>query len=242
MITQEQIAAFADDQLEGDEKAQVEAAIAADPELAAKVAGHRALKAQLAGHYAPIVDQPVPEHLAAMLKPAREEAPSENVGEGADVVSFAKERQKRGLAPTLRRWAPIAGPAFAASLVLALFQPWQTSPLLEGYADPELANALDTQLAATQAADAPTRMLLRFENEAGEFCRAYQSGSEGGIACRDASGWEIEQQFALEESQATEFRQAGSLGDVMAAAQAMAPDGALDAQAEAEAKEQGWRK
>ena len=239
MITEEQIAAYADDQLEGDEKARVEAAIAADPALAAKVDGHRALKAQLTGHYAPILDQPVPNHLAAMLSGKSDSAQDKANGE---VVSFAKERQKRGLAPTLRRWAPIAGPALAASLVLAIFQPWQTSPPLEGYAGEELANALDTQLAATQDADAATRVLLSFENEAGEYCRAYQSEGEGGIACRDAQGWEIERQFALQESQVTEFRQAGSLSEIMAAAQAMAPSGALDAAAEASAREQGWRK
>ncbi|MCK0098540.1 hypothetical protein MWU38_04005 [Qipengyuania sp. S6317L1] len=239
MITEEQIAAYADDQLEGDEKARVEAAIAADPALAAKVDGHRALKAQLTGHYAPILDQPVPDHLAAMLSGKSDAAQDKTNGE---VVSFAKERQKRGLAPTLRRWAPIAGPALAASLVLAIFQPWQTSPPLEGYAGEELASALDTQLAATQDADAATRVLLSFENEAGEYCRAYQSEGEGGIACRDAQGWEIERQFALQESQVTEFRQAGSLSDIMAAAQAMAPSGALDAAAEASAREQGWRK
>ena len=80
-----------------------------------------------------------------------------------------------------------------------------------------------------------------FEGEGGELCRAYRSGDTGGIACRDATGWDIQREFALDGAQTTEFRQAGSEGDVMAAAQAMAAGDALDAEAEAEAKANGWR-
>lgn len=238
MVTDEQLAAYADDQLEGDEKARIEEAIAADPALAAKVEKHRALKAQLSAHFAPILEQKVPDHLAAMLKTPQE--PSE--AETGKVVSFAKERERRGLSPAIRRWAPIAGPALAACLVVAFIQPWQSDPVLEGYADGELAGMLDNQLASAQSADTENRILLSFENGQGEFCRAYQSGGDGGIACRDGQGWAIERSFALEEGQATQFRQAGSLADVMSAAQDMAAGEALDVQAEVEAKKRGWLK
>ena len=237
-VTEEQIAAFADGELDGDELASVEAAIAADPALAAKVDAHRKLKATLGAHFAPVLDQPAPDHLAAMLKPREEAGPGEK---SAEVVSFAAERQKRGLAPMLRRWAPIAGPALAASLVLAIIQPWNTGSVPAGYADGALAAALDDQLVATQLASADTRILVSFESEGGELCRAYRSGDTGGIACRDATGWDIESEFALDGAQVSEFRQAGSEADVMAAAQAMAAGDALDAEAEAAAKANGWR-
>lgn len=237
-VTEEQIAAFADGELAGDELARVEVAIAADPALAAKVKAHRELKATLGAYFAPVLDQPVPDHLAVMLKPSKKAEPSE---ESAEVVSFAAERQKRGLAPVVRRWAPIAGPALAASLVLAIIQPWNTGTVPAGYADGELAAALDDQLVATQMASADTRILISFESEGGELCRAYRSGDIGGIACRDATGWDIESEFALDGAQITEFRQAGSEADVMAAAQSMAAGEALDAEAEAAAKAKGWR-
>lgn len=237
-VTEEQIAAFADGELAGDELARVEAAIAADPSLAAKVEAHRKLKSTLGAHFAPMLDQPVPDRLAAMLKPREEDQPSED---SAEVVSFAAERQKRGFAPVVRRWAPIAGPALAASLVLAIIQPWNTGSVPAGYADGTLATALDDQLVATQMASADTRILVSFESEGGELCRAYRSGDTGGIACRDATGWDIEREFALDGAQTTEFRQAGSEADVMAAVQAMAAGDALDAKAEAAAKANGWR-
>lgn len=235
-VTREEIAAFADGELSGEDLARVEAAIAADPDLAKQVEAHRALKSKLGAHFAPVLDQPVPDHLKALLQPK-----DAGQGGGGEVVSFAAERQKRGLAPMVRRWAPIAGPALAASLVLALWQPWQSGGAPEGYAGAQLAGVLDTQLVAEQSPDQDTRVLLSFENEAGEYCRAYRDGGTGGIACRDDTGWELEQQFALDNAQVTEFRQAGSEGDLLAAAQEMAADGALDAEAEAQAKARGWR-
>lgn len=239
-ITEDMLAAYADGELEGAEAARVAAAIAADPTMAAKVDLHRALKTRLAAHYAPLAEQAVPAHLAALLGDAPAAAGTEQSGGGGEVISFAVERQKRGLVPMLRRWGPIAGPALAASLVLAVLQPWAArSP--EGYADPALAAALDTQLAATQPADAATRILLSFENKDGGLCRAWRGNSEGGIACRDDTGWKIEQQFALGAASGSEFRQAGSEADLLAAAQDMAAGVALDADAEKAAKARGWK-
>lgn len=235
-VTEEMLAAYADGELSASEQAEVEAAMATDPTLARKVAAHRALKATLSKHYAPIVEEAVPAHLAALLGGAAEMPKAEK----PNVVSLAAERQKRGLAPVVRRWAPFAGPALAASLILALWQPWQgRTP--EGYAGGDLAAALDTQLAATQPVGAPTRILISFEREGGDLCRAYRSGELGGIACRDTTGWKIERQFALGDAQGTEFRQAGSEDDLLAAVQDMAAGAALDAEGERAARERGWK-
>lgn len=125
-ITEDTLAAYADGELEGAEAARVAEAVAAVPALAAKVEAHRALKARLAAHYAPIAEQTVPAHFAALLSGGQDK----NEAGGGEIISFAAERQKRGLVPMLRRWGPIAGPALAASLVLAVLQPWNgVSPL-----------------------------------------------------------------------------------------------------------------
>ncbi|ABC62703.1 anti-sigma factor family protein [Erythrobacter litoralis] len=241
-VTDQQIAAYADGELTGDAKAQVEAAVAADPTLAAKVESHRALKNKLGAHFAPILDQTVPSQMTDLLAGAKDTA-GDGISDSssAEVVSFAAERQKRGLAPMMRTWGPIATGAIAASLVLAVFQPWQSGPALEGYADTQLAEALDTQLVATQERDAATRVLLSFEAGDGSLCRAYRSGETGGIACRDDTGWKIERELGLGDAQSTEFRQAGSEADLLSAAQEMSFGGALDAEAEEAARERGWR-
>lgn len=234
-ITDEILAAYADGELERAEAAQVAAAVAADPSLAAKIEAHYALKARLGAHYAPLAEQAVPSHLAALLSGAQHRH-EQNSGE---VISFAAARQKRGLVPVLRRWGPIAGPALAASLVLTVLQPWKGSP--DGYADPALAAALDTQLAANQPAGAETRILLSFERESGGLCRAWRDETEGGIACRDDTGWKVEQQFALGGAQSSEFRQAGSETDLLEAAQDMAAGGALGAAEEQAARDRNWQ-
>ncbi len=232
IVTPEMIAAYADGELEGAQLAAVEAAIAADPALAAQVERHRALKAQLGAHFAPILAQPVPDSLTALLQ---------SKAESAEVLSFAAERQKRGLAPMVRRWTPFAGPALAASLVLALWQPWQGLDTPQGYADPQLASLLDTQLVAEQATGEQVRILLSFRNDVGRYCRAWRGSDSGGIACRDATGWKIERALGIGAAQTTEYRQAGSDMEILAAAQEMAAGEALDAVAEAQAKADGWQ-
>lgn len=234
-ISPEMIAAFADGELEGADKAQVEAAIAVDPALASEVERHRRLKAVLAARYAPVVTEEVPAHLVALLQTC--EPHPDKVGK---IVSFAAARRKRGLPPVVRRWVPIAGPAIAASLVLALWQPWQPS-LPDGYAGEELASMLDNRLVSSQSADAEPRVLLSFVAEGDKFCRAWRGATDGGIACRDESGWKIEQSIAVSETPSTEYRQAGSEVEILAAAQQMAVGDALDAQGEKRASATGWR-
>ncbi len=235
-VTEELLAAYADGELDPARQAEVESAIADDPALGRKVAAHRALKVTLAAHYAPIAQEPVPPSLAALLA-----TPAQDSGLGAaEVVSLAAARQKRGLPAALRRWAPLAGPALAASLILAIVQPWQAGTP-EGYAGGDLAAALDTQLAATQVDQTGTRILLSFARADGDLCRAWRGADSGGIACRDDTGWKIERQFALGAAQGTEFRQAGSETDLLAAAQYMAAGEALDAEGERAARARGWK-
>lgn len=224
--TREQIAAFADGQLEGAELERIAAAIAADPALEKQVAAHRALARRLGAHFAPIAAEPVPDHLAALLK-----APQDNV------ASLADARDRRKGPP---RWTWLAGPALAASLVLALtLRPASDA----GYADAQLASALDSQLVAGQQADAPVRVLLSFRDAGGAYCRAFERAASAAIACRDAQGWQLRNHSAASSggAPAGEYRQAGSAGDVLAAAQAMAAGPALTAEEELAARRNGWR-
>lgn len=228
--TPEQIAALADDQLAGAERDAVADAVAADPALQRQVEAHRALSARLSTHYAPLLERELPERLTAPLQPRQ-----------AEVVDFAVARERKDAARRLPRWGWVAGPALAASLALAVVLPRGGS---DGgaYADGALASALDSQLVATQGADAETRILLSFANDAGEYCRAFTATERSGIACRDDRGWKLERIGGGAANGATEFRQAGSdVGEILAAAQELAVDGALDAGAEAAARAEGWR-
>lgn len=233
-ISPEELAAFADGELGEADEARVRAAVAEDENLARQVERHRALKAKLSGHFAPIVDQPVPDRLTQMLQGAADDKD----GDSGEVVDFAAARERIDSRRRLPAWGWTGG-AIAAALVAALvFTTGEEART--GYADAQLASTLDSQLVATQPGDADTRILLSFRNDAGEFCRAYSGAEQSGIACRDAEGWRQQAIGAGSESAGTEYRMAGSETEILEAAQDMADGPALDADEEAEAQEQGW--
>lgn len=235
-ITPERLAAFADGELPEAEARIVEAQVAQDSDLARQVAAHRALRQRLSTHFAPILNAPLPDHLLTQLAPS-----------DPQVVDFAKARDRRDRQRGMPRWTWIAGPALAASLVLAvvlLGQEKGETTLIGGraYAAGPLADALDSQLSASQPASAPTRILLSFRDSAGAYCRGFSGRVEAGIACRDPKGWELRKLIGGSRGEGGDYRQAGSQdAELMALAQDMAPGGALDASQERAAKTRGWR-
>lgn len=230
-ITREELAAFADGQLSGEREAQVAAAVSADPEMTQQIEQHKALKVILAGHYARVLDQPVPDRLAAMLAEPQQ----------AEVVDFAAAREKRESRRRLPPGGWIAGPALAASLALAVFLPGQGSDT-SAYADTQLAAVLDDRLVAGQSQAEETRVLLSFRSEEGRYCRAFSGNAGGGVACREEEGWRIEALDKGSDGASTDYRMAGAGdADILALAQNMAAGPALDAEAEKAARAGGWR-
>jgi hypothetical protein len=242
-ITPEMLAAYADGELSADEVARVEAAMAADPALADEVAAHRALRAQLSAHFAPLLDRPVPE---AMLAALRTEPESDNI------VDFGAARRAKQTTATPARarwlWSGALAASLALGLVLGTQLPRGGGPIVREdgrlIASGALDKALSTQLASA-GQDQPVRVLLSFRRGDGQYCRGFEDGATAGIACRAGDRWAIERTQAEQGGSTTAggYRQAGSAaGAIMAAAQDMAPDGALDAEAERRARDTGWRK
>ena len=233
-VTREDLAAFADGELDPARAAEVAAAVAADPALAEELRAHRALRERLLAHFTPVLDAPLPERLTAPLTTRGDASPRD--GRGA-VTDFAAARERREARRALPRWTWFAAPALAASLALAVLLPRGAD-----YATGDLAAALDRQLVATQAADAETRVLLSFRDEAGAYCRAFAGEAQSGIACREADGWRLVMQGEGAAAQDSEFRMAGNpAAEVLERAQAMAAGPALDAQQEQAARAHGWR-
>ena len=231
-ISKEDLAAWADGEITGARAEEIAAAVASDPQLQAEVEAHKALKAQLAAHFAPIAEAPVPDRLSALLSEAETEQ------KPAEVVDFGAARDNREARRRLPRWSYFVGPALAASLVLAIVLP-RGQETLES-SDPALAMALDRQLVADQDTGSETRVLLSFVNEDDQYCRAFSQPDRSGIACRDDSGWALQLEMAGARQSGSEFRQAGA-EEVMAAAQDMAAGPALTAEQEQTAREAGWQ-
>ncbi|NYF32187.1 anti-sigma factor [Sphingopyxis sp. JAI108] len=226
------VAAFVDGELDDLTARRIEREAANDAALAAEIARHRALKARLTGHYAPIAEEAVPERLRSLLA----------VDDKVD-TSLADRRSVRGARFTY--FSGVHWSAIAASLVLGLtigLRPW--APAADVTIDNgalvaagSLAAALDTQLASSQRDDAPIRIVLSFEDNTGRYCRSFESRPVNGIGCREDGRWQIER--TLPGQARGDYRQASS-GELAGAAAAMMKRDPLDAQSERAARDAGW--
>lgn len=228
-LSPEIIAAYADGELEGEALREVEAAVAADPALQAEVQAHQALRRRLGAHFAPVAQELVPESLVRAVRG------------GGEVVDFAEAARRRARPAAASPWRRYVGPALAASLVMGLVGVGLRQQS-SGYAQGEIALALQDQLVETQPPQAPVRILLSFRDGAGAFCRGFSSAAQSGIACKDDRGWRLRKVVGGEKAASGDYRQAGSAdADVLAAIQDVARGEALDAQAERSAMQRGWR-
>ncbi len=229
------IAAYVDGELDLVMAKRIEAAMAEDTELARAVERERSLRARLSTHYDAVLDEPVPDALAALLRGAS--------GDNVD-TSFSDrlaQREEKRRIPALAQWG-----AMAASLALAfvaggyaLRGPNGISAGGDMVASGELSRALDTQLASNQAANAPVRIGTSFASQGGSYCRTFESASLDGIACRDGGEWQLRQ--TMSGSGTTTYRQASS-GALAEAAAAMMAGAPLDADAEKVARDKGWQR
>lgn len=253
-VSDEELMAFADGQLSGEDAARIEAAIAADPALAKRVEAERRLKTVLHRHFDPVTEEPVPAAWTEMIAAA---AAEDEAGERPRVISLASFRAKRAERaarqdtaarprPFTARWG--TGVAIAASLVLGLFvgaQVTSRGPVTERdgslVASGKLANDLDARLASA-GDDGAVRILTSFRREGGDYCRVFASQGMSGIACKDKAGWVLERTISGGAAQGSEYRQAGSAEmELMSAAQDMAQGAPLDAGQEQAARAKGWR-
>ncbi|MFM5916923.1 MAG: anti-sigma factor family protein [Novosphingobium sp.] len=227
-VTPEQLAAYADGELDEMTAARVRKEIEADPALAQQLAQLTSLSAMLSARFDPILADAVPERL------------TRPIADAAKVVDIGTARAASQNLWQRREFRFGAGAAIAASLVVAVLVGGRGGTP-QGYADTQLAAALDGTLSGQTAPDG-TRMLISFRDGGGQACRGYAGTSASGIACRDDKGWKLRTVGGRSEKQATEYQQAGSAdAAVMAAAQDMAAGPALDQAGEQAARQNGWK-
>lgn len=222
------VAAFVDGELDDLTTRRIEREATSDAALAAEIARHRALKGQLTAHYAPVAEEEVPERLRALLVDAK-----------VDTSLPARREASRA------RFAPLHWGAIAASLLLGLtigLRPWVPAADVTGaggalVASGALAQALDTQLASNQPADAAVRIGLSFRDREGRYCRSFDGAAVTGIGCRDDGHWAIERTFRGRTG--PDYRQAAS-GELAADAASMMAGDPFDAAAERAARDRDW--
>lgn len=240
--------AYLDGELDAQDAAQVDAALARDPELAARIARQRRLDARLRTAHAAALEEEAPDALVRLVlgdaAPAPGVTAESTTAAASNVLAFPPRRRVRTL------WTHLG--ALAAGVVLAVIAlPW-----LRGAGDADwapgpdglrargaLAAALDDQLSAAQGGR--VQIALSFRDQDGQYCRAFRVASAGtaGLACRGPRGWSLPV-LARDTQQAQgEFRQAASPlpPTVLDAVDARIAGDALDAGGEQAARKAGWR-
>lgn len=231
-----------DGELSPEAAAAIDAASAADPAVARRLAQFRGLRT-LTREAFPAAPDPRDADLARLI---------------AGVGTARPEPWTARLAGGLReafapRHAPVWGAAAAACFVLGLTVGWLGQDrTADGFAvapggavaDAGLVRVLDRGLAA-DGADAAGRVVgLTFRDADGRWCRTFQAGEAGvaGLACRSGEGWSL-QALAPFEAAAAEVRTAGAdtPAVVLAAVDAVIAGETLDAAAETRARDAGWR-
>lgn len=262
-ISDEMLFAYVDNELDAAGRALVEAAMARDPAIAARIERQRSLRTLLGDAYAPVLKEPVPQRLAqAVNAPPPEQDATPQKGRVIKLVSSRKQQRERASAPAEGRpaandWTWKHWGGMAACLVVGVFagrSAWlanATSDIAnEGgqlVARGELGHALSMQLASTQGRDAPVRIGVSYRSRADEFCRSFAivRNGTGGLACRKGQEWEL-RVIAQERPVADATGQLRMAASPVPAAVLKTIDeqiqGApLDAQAEKVAMSRGWQ-
>jgi hypothetical protein len=243
--------AYLDGELDDDARARIDAAVAADPALAGRLARDLRLQTQVRDAFAGALDEPVPAHLQAMLAPAAASQasaahPSETPG-GADIVVLPSRNPHRRMPPA---WLGYAAAAMLA--VVAIGGAWQRmqSPVRmrdgELVAAGTLAKGLDTVLASAPDAASAVSIGLTFRARDGRICRSFSYRDEttlSGLACRSDGTWRLSALERVEAANEGEWRQASSTMTpaVQAAVDAALAGDAFDADGERKARDSGWR-
>ncbi len=249
-FSDETLMAYADGELHVLQRAAVERAMRDDPELAARVAQHQALRGDVFAAFAPIVEEAVPARLEAAVTPAKV----------ADLGAAREARGAAATAQTRRRWAWAEWGGMAAALAVGVLA---GSVLLQGGSDGgkpalavagsadgalvaqgALAEALSQQLAGDRPGRGKVTIGLSFVSRDGAVCRSFTMGTSAGLACRTGERWTLPVLAAPDQGAAGEYRQAGSAmpAAVLDAIDARISGTALDAQGEQAARQRGWQR
>jgi len=241
-VSEEELMAYVDGELDDARRVAIERAVASQPELARRVAAEKGLRDRIRGAFDRVLNEPVPSRLLDSTTPRQ-------------AVAFHRVTALPRTPAHL--WK--TGLAAAAGIVLGLvLSPWllqrssQAMDLVAVGANLEargrLANDLSQRLGSERASPDGIRLGVSYLAKTGHYCRTFvldrNGGTMSGLACRNDAAWQVQVlQSADRPLSDGTYRQAGSaLSPLIARAvdDSIVGD-ALDASGEARARDLGWR-
>jgi hypothetical protein len=232
----ETLMAYADGELDAETRRAVEAEMAVDPQVAQEIERHRAMRAEVGGAFAGVLEEAVPDRL----------------------LRAAKKTAGKIDRPARRQWSWPEWTSIAASLVVGvlagrvlLHEPDAASGIIVAGVDGRviaggaLAQALSEQLSSQDGSSVDIG--LSFRAKSGEYCRTFGARAANvvvGFACRDAEVWRIDMlSTAPRTDSGGGYRMASTQlpAPIVQAIAARMQGDALDVDEEAIARQRRWR-
>jgi anti-sigma factor RsiW len=208
-FSDEMLMRFADGELDADEMAVIEQAMATNDNLVARVAMFIETKAEAQSALKPLLDEPVPEKLKATVEAMIEaKRAQEKHAEDKPVTTVMPfEVRKAAAKPTVRQWTlPLA--ASLAAVIGGLAGYWSANTgdrgqgglWVAGVIRPALGEALATVESGKEIRLAGIsdrfRVIATFRNSAQDVCREFEVDSADrstvvSVACRSGDEWRV---------------------------------------------------
>lgn len=227
--TEEMVMTWIDGELNEIDANRVREAVDGDPALGKMYQEQKLLKQLLAEHFDPVVDLEIPEQLEAMLTD--------------NVISLGSAPSRRASSSSLWQSLTAVAATFAVGFLAIQLVPRDHEQGRFVADGSQLAVALDTQLASTQAPGAGVRIGVTFAAEDARVCRTFETAATAGLACRGGGspgGWQLLTNVPNTSSQG-QYAQAGSgSAVVMERAQELMKGEPFDAEMEKRTRDRGW--
>jgi hypothetical protein len=253
-FSEETLMAYADNELDGDTRAGVEAAMASDSDLADSIAWQIETRQALTAKLHAAFDRPLEEPVPARLLEAANSTPASSTASSGGLTDTADPRSEMSES-SLPRWRLPHWSAIVVSLIVGVLiglalKRTEAPFAAEGgrlTARGDLNDALSLQTGGAFERDTGIQMGVSFLAKNGDYCRTFTLKDESmlaGLACRRHSRWTIDALTRTNADASGAYRMAGAAipALLLGIVESTIAGDPLDAEQEADARERGWQR